>query len=104
LLPSEAQEILARARCRSDRREAVAAAQAPRDYKALNKMVQRQRAALKRAIKSGDAARVVIACRDAVREWDQPGSLWPDDWSLWQRALDDVLRFPHQVQLTDLAD
>jgi hypothetical protein len=101
LLPSEAQEVLTRARERSDLR----AAATPRvDYQALNRMVRRQRAALTRAVNSGDPERVVIACRDAVREWNQPGCLWPDDWALWQRALDDVLPFRQHVSLADLAD
>jgi hypothetical protein len=101
LLPSEAQEVLVRARQRSDLRTAAT----PRvDYQALNRMVRRQRAALTRAVNSGDPERVVIACRDAVREWDQPGCLWPDDWSQWQRALDDVLPYRQRVSLADLAD
>lgn len=90
-----------RARQRSDLR----AAATPRvDYRALNRMVRRQSAALTRAVNSGDPERVVIACRDAVREWNQPGCMWPDDWGLWQRALDDVLPFRQQVSLADLAD
>lgn len=101
LLPSEAQEVLTRARQRSDR---LAAATPRVDYQALNRMVRRQRAALTRAVKSGDRDRVVIACRDAVREWNQPGCMWPDDWAHWQRALDDLLPFHQQVSLSDLAD
>jgi hypothetical protein len=101
LLPSEAQDVLARARQRSDLRYALT----PRvDYQALNKMVRRQRAALTRAVNSGDPERVVIVCRDAVREWNQPGCMWPDEWARWQRALDDVLPFHQQVNLADLVD
>ena len=101
LLPSEAQEILARARQCSDLR----AAATPRvDYQALNRMVRRQRAALTRAVNSGDPERVLLVCRDAVREWNAPGCMWPDDWALWQRTLDDALPFHHQVDLADLAD
>ena len=88
LLPTEAAELLARARRRSDLRDAAE----PRvDYKALNQMVRRQRAALTRAMNSGDPEQVVLACRDALREWNTPGSTWPDDWASWQCALDDVL-------------
>jgi hypothetical protein len=101
LLPSEAQEILARARHREDLR---AAATQRVDYKALNKMVRRQRAALTRAVNSGDPERIVLVCRDAVREWNAPGCMWPDDWAHWQRALHDVLPFHQQVPLADLAD
>ena len=101
LLPSEAQELLARARRRSDLRDAAE----PRvDYKALNRMVRRQRAALTRARNSGDREQVILACREAVLSWNKPGSMWPDDWANWQRALDDVLPFSQQVSLGDLAD
>jgi hypothetical protein len=88
-------DALARARDRDERR-------VPVDYDALNKMVKRQRAALTRALNSKDRDRVVLACRDAVREWDRPGSMWPDDWSRWQRALDDVLPLDQMVSLDDL--
>ncbi len=101
LLPSEAQELLARARRRSDLRDAAT----PRtDYKAVNRMVRRQRAALTRARNSGDPDQVILACRDALQEWNTPGLLWPDDWGDWQRALDDILPFGQQVSLGDLAD
>lgn len=72
------------------------------DYDALNRMVRRQRAALTRAIKTGDPGPVVLAARDAVREWNQPGAMWPDDWSRWQRAVDDALGFGHSVDIADL--
>lgn len=101
LLPSEAEDLLRRARQRAE----VRAAAAPRvDYQALNLMVRRQRAALTRAVNSGDPERVVIACRDAVRAWNAPGCMWPDEWAHWQRALDAALPFHHQVSLADLAD
>ncbi len=101
LLPTAAEELLARARRRSDLRDAAE----PRvDYKALNQMVRRQRAALTRAMNSGDPEQVILACRDALREWNTPGSMWPDDWGNWQRALDDVLPLRQQVSLADLAD
>lgn len=101
LLPTAAAEAL----CRAHRREDVRfAAAKPVDYKRLNEMVRRQRAALTRAVNSGDRDRVVLACRDAVNEWNQPGSMWPDDWAQWQCALDNVLPFHKQVSLADLAD
>jgi hypothetical protein len=28
--------------------------------------------------------------------------MWPDDWSRWQRALDDVLPLDQMVSLDDL--
>lgn len=48
-----------------------------------------QKSALTRAVKTGDRVKVFEACRKAVREWNAAGH-WPDDWSRWQRALDDV--------------
>lgn len=96
---TEADEILARARQAAQRRDA---ARVPVDYKALNVMVRRQRAALTRAINSKDPAKVVLACRNAVREWNSPGAMWPDDWSRWQRALDDTLPWNAPVSLEDL--
>jgi predicted NBD/HSP70 family sugar kinase len=101
LLPTEAQELVARAQRRSDMR---AAAEPRVDYKALNEMVRRQRAALTRAVNTRDPERVILVCRDAVREWNEPGAMWPDEWARWQSALDDVLPFHQQVSLGDLAD
>lgn len=98
----EAGEILATARAREATRAAV---ERPRpDYLAANKVFRAQKAALTRAIKSGDRDKVLVACRKAVRQWnaDFPfAGMWPDDWSRWQRALDDV--FP-VFQAPDLAD
>lgn len=96
---SEADQILASARAHErllERKEVRV------DYAALNKMVKRQRAALTRAENSGDPDKVVIACRNAVREWRKPGAMWPDDWSRWQRALDDALGVFNSVQLESL--
>lgn len=97
---SEAQELVARARRRADQREQAR----PRvDCDALNRMVRRQRAALTRAINSRDPEKVILAARDAVREWNQPGAMWPDDWSRWQRAVDDVLPLAGHIDIRDLA-
>lgn len=94
-----ARRILARARERGDRR----AAATPRvDYDALNKMVRRQRAALTRAINSGDLDKLVTTVRAAVVEWNEPGAMWPDDWTRWQRALDAALPFHAHVDISDL--
>ncbi|MDQ1427167.1 MAG: hypothetical protein QOK39_643 [Acidimicrobiaceae bacterium] len=98
-IPSEAQHVIATARQRSEQR---ARRTMPVDYAALNRMVRRQRAALTRAVRSGMADNVIMACRDAVREWDQPGTMWPDDWTTWQRALDDALPWNAGVELEDL--
>ena len=96
---SEATDILAAAHARAARRDRAT----PQvDYTALNQMVRRQRAALTRAVNSGDPDRVVVACRNAVREWNAPNAIWPDDWTRWQRALDDTLPFNARVELSDL--
>ncbi|QGZ16784.1 hypothetical protein PBI_DEWDROP_137 [Microbacterium phage Dewdrop] len=49
-----------------------------------------QKAALTRAMNKPEADReaaVVAEARRVKQEW---GNAWPDDWSRWQRALDDV--------------
>lgn len=100
-MTTDVEAILARARERSERR----AAASPRpDYTAANAAGRRQKAALTRAIHSGNAEKVVLACRDVVREWSQPpfDGAWPDDWSRWQRALDDALGFGAGIDLRDL--
>jgi thioesterase domain-containing protein len=96
----EARAALALAHDRAARRDNEAVRV---DYDALNRMVRRQRAALTRAVNSGDRDRVVIAVRDAVREWNQPGAIWPDDWTAWQRALNDALPLREHVDIADLA-
>ncbi len=97
---TEAQQIIRVAQERSRQRHDTT----PRvDSQALNRMVKRQRAALTRAINSKDPEKVVLACRKAVSEWSTPGVCWPDDWSRWQRALDDVLAWPQHIELADLA-
>lgn len=57
------------------------------DYDKLNRMVRRQKAALTRA--KGNRDKVLAACKAAVAEWNQPGAMWPDCWSLWQQTLND---------------
>jgi hypothetical protein len=94
---SEAEEIIAEA---LKRQEQQAAARVRPDYDALNKMVRRQRGALTRARNSGDPEKVIVACRDAVREWDAPGAMWPDDWATWNNALLEATDY--RVRLEDL--
>ena len=77
-------------------------ARVPPDYAALSTMIKRQRTALTRAVHSGDPGRVIIAVHRAVLEWDQPGTVWPDDWAHWQRTLDDTLGWGHHIELDDL--
>ena len=59
-----------------------------------------QKAALTRAVRSGDVEKVKAACRAAVIEWDQ--HYWPDDWARWQRALDDMLPWHSSIRIEDL--
>lgn len=49
-----------------------------------------QKAALTRAVKTGDYEQIKAAASAAVAEWNKPGAYWPDDWRRWQRALDDA--------------
>lgn len=70
------------------------------DYARMKKLYPQQKAALTRAIKSGDRAKLIELCRKTIREWDEIGA-WPDDWARWQRALDDNRRGDY-VSLNDL--
>jgi hypothetical protein len=66
----------------------------PINYERAAKLYPQQKAALTRAVKSGDAIKIKAACTKAVRQWNECGA-WPDHWSRWQRALDDAQRY-HQ--------
>lgn len=74
------------------------------DYAAVNRHHPSQRAALTRAINSGNPEQVQRAVLKAVREWGAApyNGFWPDDWSRWQRALDDSLPWGQRVELDDL--
>ena len=65
-----------------------------------------QKAGLTRAINSKDIGKIKAECRRAIAEWDSHEAPfrygWPDDWSRWQRALDDHLPWNQQVHLRDL--
>lgn len=93
-----ANDILRRARARETAREA---AYQPIDYDRMNRIGRAQKAALTRAINSGDRAKVIETCAQAVREWDEIGC-WRDDWARWQNALDDVFPVFHAPSLRDL--
>lgn len=71
------------------------------DYERMNRIFPKQKAALTRAVNTGDSEKVAAACVKAMNEWDEIGC-WPDDWSRWQRALDDSLPWNRQVRLEDL--
>lgn len=66
------------------------------DYARMKVVHPKQKAALTRAKKKGFVA-VLNACKAAVKEWDAIGA-WPDDWSTWQRALDDAT-VQHNLQV-----
>lgn len=59
------------------------------NYEKMNREFPKQKAALTRALKSGDYAKVVATTRKTIAEWNETGA-WPDDWAHWQRALDDA--------------
>jgi len=73
------------------------------DYEAANRGWPKQKAALTRAINSGDPEKVKATCKKAVNEWEKWGC-WPDEWSRFQRALDDALGWSSNLQLEDLVD
>lgn len=72
------------------------------DYARMQKRFPRQKAALTRAINSGDPAKVIATTCDTVREWDDIGC-WPDDWARWNRALSDALDWRSEVDIDHLA-
>lgn len=98
---------------------------APRriDYERMNRIFPRQKAALTRAKKKVQLARngvdpylsnsgqnvalneareaLAALCKRTVAEWDEIGA-WPDDWNLWQIALDDALDWRNRLDLRDL--
>lgn len=65
----------------------------PIDYARMKQSGPKLKAMLTRATRSTDFpnkyAKVKAACTAGVREWDAVGA-WVDDWSRWQRALDDA--------------
>lgn len=62
----------------------------PINYEAMQREFPKQKSALTRAVNSGKYANVLNACKKAVTFWNDNGGVWPDDWSRWQRALDDA--------------
>lgn len=59
------------------------------DYARAEREYPRQKAALTRAINSGDPRKVLDACKRAVAEWQAWGA-WPDGWHRWNIALGDA--------------
>lgn len=98
----ETKRVLSEARLH--RATQQAAAPPPPDYPAAQVMFRKQKAALTRALNSKSVDAVVKACREAVQAWGKApfNGAWPDDWSRWQRALDDTLGWGQSVRLEDL--
>lgn len=71
------------------------------DYARMQKVWPKQKAALTRARKTGDPERVKAVCLAAVKEWDEIGA-WPDDWSHFERVLNDMLPWQQQTSLEEL--
>lgn len=71
------------------------------DYARMNARLPRQKAALTRAKKTGDAEKIARVCKAAVAEWNEIGA-WPDDWNLWQIALNDALPWNRHLDINDL--
>lgn len=76
---------------------------APRriDYERMQREWPKQKAALTRARKTGDPEKVAKVCKDAVRVWNEVGA-WPDQWAIFQAALDDMLPWYQHIEIGDL--
>jgi hypothetical protein len=98
-MTSDIQRILDEPRTRG---QATLAAHVPIDYAAANAAHRRHKTALTRAINSGDPKQVQRTVVKTVREWNANGWPWADDWSRWQRALDDSLPWNDQILLEDI--
>lgn len=59
------------------------------NYDRMRREAPRLKAALTRAKKSGDPLKVLKACEDAVKTWNEIGA-WPDNWATWNVALADA--------------
>ena len=71
------------------------------DYERMRVVWPKQKAALTRAVKTGDAEKVARVCKEAVSQWNEIGA-WPDDWSRFQRALDDVMPYYQRIDIAEL--
>lgn len=71
------------------------------DYDRMNREWPKQKAALTRAKKTGDARKVAEVCVEAARVWDEIGA-WPDDWRIFESTLNDMLHWRTQIDLQEL--
>jgi hypothetical protein len=74
----------------------------PIDYDAANRAFRRHKTALTRAKNSGDPEKVKKTVVETVREWNKADYPWPDNWSMWQIALDDVMPWNERILLEDI--
>jgi hypothetical protein len=71
------------------------------DYARMKVEHPKQKAALTRAIKTGDPEKIATVCKAAVVVWNEVGA-WPDDWHRWQAALDNALGWNVHLEIGDL--
>jgi len=67
--------------------QALRASLPKREY-ISNEEYRQQKAALTRAINSGDPRKVLATVEKTLKAWER--TVWPDDWSRWRRALEDA--------------
>ena len=71
------------------------------NYDRMKRVFPSQKAALTRAIKTRDPEQIARVTKAAIAEWNEIGA-WPDDWSRWQRALDDALPWNRRIDIGEL--
>lgn len=71
------------------------------DYERMQKVYPKQLRSLKLALETGSHDEVRTLCKEAVAEWNEIGC-WPDEWSRWQRALNDTEHWSNNTRLEDL--
>jgi hypothetical protein len=69
------------------RQEAIRASLPKREY-ISNEEFRKQKAALTRAINSGDPRKVLATVEKTLKAWEH--TVWPDDWARWRGALEDA--------------
>lgn len=66
------------------------------DYDRMRRESPRLKRMLTCAQRSGDPQKVLAACKEAVRVWNEIGA-WPDNWHTWNIALGDAA-FKHATR------
>lgn len=62
----------------------------PKGMIAMSRTYRAQKAALTRAVNSGNPDKIRAECVRAKNEWDKDGIPWPDDWHRWNIAYEDT--------------